>query len=129
VASFLTPLIHTLDPRFTLHDVDAETVLATRIERAFNSETRRRGLLGRADFAEGSALVIAPCAAIHTFFMKMAIDVVFVSRTGVIVKTYSSLPAWRLAFAFGAYAAIELPAGTLTRSRTKREHRLHLVSI
>lgn len=129
MASFLTPLIHTPEHRFILHDVDAETVLATRIEAAFNSETRRRGLLGRTDFAEGSALVIAPCSAIHTFFMKMVIDVAFVSRAGVILKTYSSLPAWRLAFAVGAFAVIELPAGTLSRSRSKRQHRLHLSSI
>jgi len=129
VASFLTPLIHTPKHRFILQDVDAATVLATRIEAAFDSETRRRGLLGRSVFAEGSALVIAPCSAIHTFFMKMAIDVAFVSRTGMILKIYSSLPAWRLAFAFGAFAVIEFPAGTLARSRTKREHRLHLSSI
>lgn len=129
MASFLTPLIHTPDHRFILHDVDAQTVLATRIEAAFNSETRRRGLLGRSDFVEGSALVIAPCSAIHTFFMKMVIDVAFVSRAGVILKIYPSLPAWRLAFAFRAFAAIELPAGTLSRSRTKRQHRLHLSPI
>lgn len=129
MASFLTPLIHTPDHRFILHDVDAQTVLATRIEAAFNSETRRRGLLGRSDFVEGSALVIAPCSAIHTFFMKMVIDVAFVSRAGVVLKAYPSLPAWRLAFAFRAFAAIELPAGTLSRSRTKRQHRLHLSPI
>ena len=129
MASFLTPLIHTPEHRFILHDVDAQTVLATRIEAAFNSETRRRGLLGRSDFVEGSALVIAPCSAIHTFFMKMVIDVAFVSRAGVILKIYPSLPAWRLAFAFRAFAAIELPAGTLSRSRTKRQHRLHLSPI
>ena len=127
--SFLTPLIHTREGRFALQDIDASTVLATRIEAAFDSETRRRGLLGRSQFADGSALVIAPCSAVHTFFMKMAIDVIFVSRSGVILKIYSSLPAWRLAFAFGAFAAIELPAGTLSRSQTKREHRLHLSSI
>lgn len=129
MASFLTPLIHTPGHQFLLQDVDAATVVASRIEAAFDSETRRRGLLGRSDFAEGSALVIAPCSAIHTFFMKMVIDVVFVSRTGVILKVYQSLPAWRLAFAFGAFAVIELPAGTLSRSRTKPEHRLHLSSI
>lgn len=129
MASFLTPLIHTPKHQFALQDVDGGSVLATRIEAAFDSETRRRGLLGRSHFAEGSAIVIAPCSAIHTFFMKMVIDVAFVSRTGVILKIYPSLPPWRLAFAFGAFAAIEFPAGTLLRSRTQREHRLHLSSI
>lgn len=129
MASFLTPLLRTPEHRFILHDVDAATVLATQIEAAFDSKTRRRGLLGRSDFAEGSALVIAPCSAIHTFFMNMVIDVAFVSRAGVILKIYPSLPAWRLAFAFGAFAAIELPAGTLSRSRTARPHRLQLSPI
>jgi uncharacterized membrane protein (UPF0127 family) len=91
-------------------------VVASRVELAVDSESRRRGLLGRDVFDEGAALVIAPCSAVHTFFMRFAIDVVFVSRDGRVRKTYAAVPARRIAFSLGAFAVIELPAGTLARA-------------
>lgn len=124
--SFLSPLLRAPEQHFVLHDLDASTVVATIVEAAVDSAARRRGLLGRTEYAEGSALVIAPCSAIHTFFMQMVIDVVFVSRAGEVLKTYPALPAWRLAVAVGAFAAIEFPVGTLSRSLTRRGHRLAL---
>ncbi len=114
------------EERFVLRNGRRDTVVATRIEPAFDSASRRRGLLGRTEFAEGAALIIAPCGGIHTFFMRMAIDVVFLSRAGVVLKTYSRLPAWRIALAFRAFAAIELPSGTIERSETKRGDQLLL---
>ena len=108
------------EERFVLRNQRNDTVIATRVEPAFDSASRRKGLLGRTIFDEGSALIIAPCSSIHTFFMRMAIDVAFVSRSGEILKTYSSLGAWRIAAARGAYATIELPSGTLSRSDTRR---------
>ena len=111
-----------------LQDLDAGVPLATAVEAAVDSASRRRGLLGRTIFPEGSALVIAPCPSVHTFFMKMAIDIAFVSRAGVVLKTYAALPAWRIAFSVGAFAAIELPAGTLGRTGTARGHRLELLA-
>jgi uncharacterized membrane protein (UPF0127 family) len=111
---------------FVLRDLDSDTILATAIEAAFDSSSRRRGLLGRTEFINGAALIIAPCSAIHTCFMRMAIDIVFVSRDGRVLKTYSSLRPWRAGFAIGAFVAIEFPAGTLMRSHTKRGHHVAL---
>ena len=124
--SFLTPLLQAPEERFVLRHARRNNVIATRIEPAFDSASRRRGLLGRTAFAEGAALIIAPCNSIHTFFMRMAIDVVFVSRGGEVLKTYSDLPAWRIAFALRAFAAIELPSGTVERSDTRRGDQLLL---
>jgi len=126
VDSFLSSLLRSGGSQVILKNVDAGTVVATTVEGAFDSASRRHGLLGRNEFADGSALIIAPSSAIHTFFMQIAIDVVFVSRDGRVLKTYADLPAWRLAFAGGAYAAIELPVGTLSRSLTMRGNRLVL---
>ena len=72
---------------------------------------------GRVDedsFEKGSAIVIAPSNAIHTFFMQFSIDALFVRRDGVVVKVRRNIPPWRLAAALWAYAVIELPGGTLT---------------
>jgi len=119
-------LLQAPEERFVLRHARSNNAIATRIEPAFDSASRRRGLLGRTAFAEGAALIIAPCNSIHTFFMRMAIDVVFVSRGGEVLKTYSDLPAWRIAFALRAFAAIELPSDTVERSDTRRGDQLLL---
>ena len=58
-------------------------------------------------------MVIAPSNAIHTFFMRFSIDVVFVRRNGVVVKVRRNVQPGRAVVSFRAYAVIELPAGTL----------------
>lgn len=117
------------EQRFALRDDRRNAAIATRLETAFDSATRRRGLLGRTWFEPGSALIIAPCSAVHTFFMRMVIDVVFASRDGRVLKTYARLPAWRLAFALGGFAAIELPAGTIEAREIGRRDRLFLTPL
>ena len=52
-------------------------------------------------------------------FMRFAIDVIFVARDGRVLKTYSALVPWRIAFGLGAFAVIELPAGTISQSEAK----------
>ncbi len=52
------------------------------LEVAVDSATRKKGLLGREGLADGGGLVIAPTNAVHTFFMRFPIDIVFVSRAG-----------------------------------------------
>jgi uncharacterized protein len=95
-------------------------VLAVRVERAGRVFDRMRGLLGRAGFGEGEALAIAPCGSIHTFFMKFAIDVVFLDRRGRVVRALAGLGPWRATrFHLRADQAVELPAGTLARTGTR----------
>jgi uncharacterized membrane protein (UPF0127 family) len=121
-------MLRTSHAAFGLRNERTGESLATRLEGAFDSATRRRGLLGRIEFPYGAGLVIAPCSGIHTFFMSFVIDVVFAARDGRVMKMYRSLPAWRIAFAIGAYAAIELPAGTLVRLDTRIDDRLAVVA-
>ena len=102
-------------------------MLATTVEMAFDSASRRKGLLGREGLAAQSALVIAPSSGVHTFFMRFAIDVVFVARDGAVKKTYEQLKPWRVALAVGAFAVIELPAGALRSADTQRKDLLRLV--
>ena len=98
--------------------VNARTgsVVASVVEAAVDSTSRRRGLLGRDDFEAGRALVLAPCSGVHTWFMRFPIDVVFVARDGRVLKIVERLRAWRMAASLQAFATIELPAGTLQKS-------------
>jgi uncharacterized membrane protein (UPF0127 family) len=117
--TFLSPILAGSAGSYVLKNSRTRLVLAVEIEPAFDSRSRNRGLLGRARLDDGAALILAPCSSIHTFFMRFAIDVLFVKKDGRVVKMYAALPAWRIAFALGAFAAIELPAGTAAASETR----------
>ncbi len=104
-------------------------VIATRLEFAFDSATRRRGLLDRQGFAEGSALILAPCRAVHTFFMAFPIDIVFLDRQGRIVKVSRSVPAWRIRVALRAYAVVETPADALRTAPLQIGDRLSVAAL
>jgi uncharacterized membrane protein (UPF0127 family) len=61
------------------------------------------------------------------FFMRFAIDVVFVDRQGAVVNPCKHVAPWRLASGGRrARAALELPAGTIERSGTRVGDRLEL---
>lgn len=84
--------------------------LASRTEFATTASERRRGLLGRDTFDRSSALVLSPCRAIHTAFMRFPLDVLFVDRQGRVVRIVRTLKPWRTAMALTAHAVIEFPA-------------------
>jgi uncharacterized protein len=101
--------------------------LATHLEGAFDSGSRRRGLLGRDGLAEGAALIIAPCQAVHTFRMRFPIDIVFADRQGLVVGVRSHVGARRLAGAWRAFATIELPAGASQHADVRVGDRLVVI--
>lgn len=80
---------------------------------------RARGLLGRASLATGEGIVISPCGSVHMMFMRLPLDVVYVDKSGAVVKAVSDLRPWRVSFGGkGAHVAIELPTGTVGRTGT-----------
>jgi uncharacterized membrane protein (UPF0127 family) len=89
--------------------------LATALELAVTRRARRRGLLGRDGLDDSAAIILAPCTAVHTAFMKFAIDVLFLDRDGCAVKILSDVSPWRIALAARAYAVVEMAAGTARR--------------
>ncbi len=76
---------------------------------------RALGLVGRKASTLDQALLLVPCAAIHTFGMRFAIDVVFLDREGVIVAARAHVAPWRWARGKGAYATLEWAAGAIGR--------------
>jgi uncharacterized membrane protein (UPF0127 family) len=104
-------------------------VLASRVEAAFDSATRRKGLLGRSALASDTVLAIAPSNAVHTFGMQFPIDVVFVRRDGSVVKRVLNLKARRIAAALRAFAVLEFAAGQPTVAATQVGDRLELEAV
>ena len=116
--SFLRPLLREPTTNLVIRNLRNQRCVADALVAAFDSKTRRTGLLRQEVFPDGSAMLIAPTNAVHTFFMRFPIDIAFVTREGRVVKTYDTVRPWRVAAAFGAYAVVELPAGTLARCDT-----------
>lgn len=116
---FLAPLLSKDSRNYILRNERTGHAVAARLEMAFDSAARRKGLLGRTGLDEGSALIIAPCNAVHTFFMRFTIDVAFVNRQGRVVRGSRQIRPWGIGVGLGAWAAIELPAGTLASSETR----------
>ncbi len=52
------------------------------------------------------------------FFMKFAIDLVYVSRARHVKKVVRAIAPWRLSLCLSAHSVIELPVGTIDRTGT-----------
>ncbi len=100
--------------------------IATEVELASTRATRRRGLLGRDSLPPTSALMLTPCLAVHTAFMRFAIDVVFLDVDGYAVKLVSDVPPWRMTGSARAHTVVEMAAGSLRRHAIALGDRLYL---
>lgn len=85
------------------------------VRRAERWLERLRGLLFSPPPEPGQALLITPCASVHTAFMRYAIDVVFLDRQGTIRKVVPALAPWRAAACAGSRHTLELAAGEAAR--------------
>ena len=111
--------------RLKVRNGTRDCILADRAERASTFVQRLVGLLGRASLPVGEALLITPCNSIHTFFMRMPIDVVFLDAQDTVVRLLHALPPWRATRPIpAACAVLELPAGTLAATGTQEGDRL-----
>jgi uncharacterized membrane protein (UPF0127 family) len=93
--------------------VDQQTLVHAQVADSFWS--RGRGLLGRSALAPQQGLLIRPCSSVHTFFMRFAIDVVYLDREWRVTKVAADLKPWRLSWGRGANMVLELPAGEAGR--------------
>ena len=76
--------------------------------------SRMIGLLGRSRLDVGDGLLLSPAWSIHTWFMRIAIDVVFIDDNGRVLRIYPELPPWRLVSGTRkARTVLEFGAGTL----------------
>ncbi len=88
----------------------APVVVSGRVASTFWS--RFRGLMGVSSLALGAGLVIEPCSSIHTHFMRIPIDVLYVDQDHVIAGIDRNLRPWRIGrFYKKVHYVVELPAG------------------
>jgi uncharacterized membrane protein (UPF0127 family) len=105
--------------RMTVKNLTKERVLADRAGVANTSELRNRGLLKHTSLEKGDGLWITPTQSVHMFFMKFAIDLVYLNRQKRVVKVRREIRPWRISVCFKAHSVLELPVGTIGESQTE----------
>jgi uncharacterized protein len=100
-------------------------VLAERLQVPGTFFGRGLGLMFRRELPVGEGMWIAPCNGIHMFFMRFAIDAVFVDRRVRVVRVRAGLRPWRVVpLVLRAHSVLELPAGTLAGLGLERGEQL-----
>ena len=106
-------------------NVTRNVVIAEHVEVAETSETRGKGLLGRAGLDAGTGLWLVPCEWVHMFGMKFAIDIVVLNKRDEVVGVQENLkPGGIGKFFWGAHSTLELPVGTIRATGTTKGDRV-----
>ncbi len=77
--------------KFRVGNVTRGTVLGDQIDVADTSAKRNQGLLKHKELSQGHGLWIVPCESVHTFFMRFAIDLVYMDRRYKVKKVRSAV--------------------------------------
>ncbi len=128
MSSFLSPLAGSHGTRLVLMNRTSGAVLATELLPALNSDTRRTGLLKHTSLPSSTAMIIAPTNAIHTWFMRFDIDVIFVARDGRVLKVRRAMRPWRMAATLLGFAVVEFSSGVLAKLEVSPGDVLAIVS-
>jgi len=99
-----------------LYNTTKERIVAPHVEQADTVWKRFVGLMGRQSIQQDHALLLDPCGSIHMFFMRFAIDVIFLDSQDKVVRIVRNLKPWRISAASGAKKVIEMAAGSLDDS-------------
>jgi len=89
--------------------------------------SRVKGLLGKKSLSPHEVLWLNPCPSIHTFFMKFAIDVVFVDRYMNVTRVHKNIKPWRMTppLQFKNHSCFEFASNTIKDS-IKEGDQLHV---
>lgn len=112
-------LCYTEALRYQVRNLTRGTAIGDAIDSAESSAERRTGLLKHTKLEEGAGLWIVPCEAVHTWFMKFALDLIYVDRKYRVRGVRKGVAPWRFSACFAAHSVIELPAGTIDRTGTQ----------
>lgn len=110
-------------------NLSKNTLLASQAVKAETFHDRLFGMIGK-HFTSFDAMIFDRCNAIHTFFMKFPIDVIFLSYDYHVLKTKEKFMPWRpFLYCKNSYYVIELPYGKLAESKTMSGDILDLAGV
>jgi uncharacterized membrane protein (UPF0127 family) len=104
---------------FKIRNLTKDTMLCESASSADSFWQRAKGLMFQKGWDDFDGLLLSPCRSIHTFMMRMEIDVCFLDPENRITKSVDAMRPWRSAQGGRhSHATLELPAGTLARTGT-----------
>jgi uncharacterized membrane protein (UPF0127 family) len=104
------------------------TVLAEDVFIANTPLKRIKGLLGKKVFLPNQAIILDPCNSVHTFFMRFALDILFVDKDYKVIKALPKFDPNRITpIYWHSRRVIELSAGKLSLTNTQTEDQLQLL--
>jgi len=116
-----------MTPMYSVRHATRGELLATHVRVADRAWSRLKGLIGKSSLDVGEGLLFTACQAVHMYGMRFPLDVVFMDESGTVVATYEDLePGHRTTVHRDAYYALEVPSGTVGRTRTLVGDRVHL---
>ncbi len=78
---------------------------------AADRRARRRGLAHLDALPSGHAMLLPGCRSVHTIGMRFALDLLWLDRTGALVRLDRDVRARRLRTCMRARSVVEAPAG------------------
>ena len=104
-----------------------DTVVCHRAVIADRPLRRMKGLIGRRELPSGEGLLLRPAPAIHTAFMRISIDALFLDADLQVIRIAEHLRPWRTAGKRRAWAVLEIAAGDAARRGVAIGDRLAVV--
>lgn len=106
-------------------NIDTGKTIVEELHKAQTFWQRFFGLITYKNLSDNEGMILIGCNGIHTLFMRFPIDVIYLNEYYQIIEAYKDVAPWKiLAIRKKAKYVIELPAGTLANSRTKKGHRV-----
>lgn len=88
-------------------------IVASEVYYADNYWLRLRGLMARPPLKPGEALWILPCQQVHTCFMKVSLDLVFLDKRLVVRRVVRGIKPWRVSpWVRGTHSLLEMTASS-----------------
>ena len=95
------------------------TVIAQDVRKADTFFSRMIGLLNKTSLLKGEALIITHCQSIHMFFMRFAIDAIFINKDDCVVGLVKNIKPFQLSpIFFRSSYVIEVPVGVIAQTAT-----------
>ena len=111
----------------SLKSVDKNQVLLANLRVAQSFRDRLVGLIGTHTLSADQGLWIERCNSIHTFFMSMSIDCVFISSDQKIVSIAENIKPNRITWPrLRAQCVLEIPAGRSRELQLSIGEKLHV---
>jgi uncharacterized membrane protein (UPF0127 family) len=112
-----------------LYNLTKQKIVARQPVSAGGFIGRLRGLMFRQSFPPGrDALLLYPCRAVHSFFMRFPIDLILVDKEWRVVNVCRMMkPGSVNIYSSAVTGCVELPAGAIDHSNTATGDQLILL--